>query len=297
MAAKKGQVVAGKKLPGHRYLPGLALAVLVCVLAAAAAASPAAAARRPAVSVGHPPGYQIVTSGPVNAPPSALDTGGSATCPAGTVVWGGGVSFVDGQDGSTLTVNTSEPDSAGWFATVNNTGTATAQFAVDAICASKPAGYGIYTESVDNPAGSQAHATAECPYPQVVLGGGTLSTSDAATAVQTSAWPVGPAKFTGYMYNATPDDARFTVFAVCGHRPTGYKIFSNNASFGPGVLLDSIGCPAGKSVLDGGVKTVGHSPLVQVGGLIDEGPGGWSLKMNNDTASGQQVDLSDICAA
>ena len=297
MAAKKGQVVAGKKLPGHRYLPGLALAVLVCVLAAAAAASPAAAARRPAVSVGHPPGYQIVTSGPVNAPPSALDTGGSATCPAGTVVWGGGVSFVDGQDGSTLTVNTSEPESAGWFATVNNTGTATAQFAVDAICASKPAGYGIYTESVDNPAGSQAHTTAECPYPQVVLGGGTLSTSDAATAVQTSAWPVGPAKFAGYMYNATTSDARFTVLAVCGHRPTGYKILSNNASFGPGVLLDSIGCPTGKSVLDGGVKTVGHSPLVQVGGLIDEGPGGWALKMNNDTAATQQVDLSDICAA
>lgn len=284
----------GKKLSGHRYLAGLALAVLLSMLAPASAA---AAAPPPAVSASHPPRYQIVTSGSVNAPPSSLDTGGSATCPAGTVVWGGGVSFVDGQDGSTLTVNTSEPDSAGWFATVNNTGTTTAQFAVDAVCARKPAGYGIYSESVDNPAGSQAHATAECPYPQVVLGGGTLSTSDQATAVLTSAWPVGPAKFTGYMYNATPNDAKFTVFAVCGHRPTGYKIFSNNASFGPGVLLDSLTCPADKSVLDGGVKTVGHSPLVQVGGLIDQGHGGWTLKMNNDTTSGQQVDLSEICAA
>ena len=51
----------------------------------------------PAVSASHPPGYQIVTSGSVNALPSTLDAGGSATCPAGTVVWGGGVSFVDGQ--------------------------------------------------------------------------------------------------------------------------------------------------------------------------------------------------------
>lgn len=290
--------MAGKKLPWHRYLPGLALAVLLCMLAAAAAASPAAAARRSAtVGVGHPAGYQIVSSGSVNAPPSALDTGGSATCPAGTVVWGGGVSFVDGQAGSTLTVNTSEPDSAGWFATVNNTGTTTAQFAVDAICANKPTGYQIYSESVDNPAGSQSHATALCPYPQVVLGGGTLSTSDQAAAVLTSAWPVGPAKFTGYMYNATSDAARFTVFAVCGHRPTGYTIVSNNASFGPGVLLDSITCPAGKSALDGGVKTIGHSPLVQIGGLIDQGAGGWTLKMNNNTPSGQQVDLSVICAA
>jgi hypothetical protein len=289
--------MAGEKIPGHRYLPVLALAVLACMLAAAAAASPAAAARRSATAdAGHPAGYQIVSSGSVNAPPSALDTGGSATCPDGTVVWGGGVSFVDGQDGSTLTVNTSEPDSAGWFATVNNTGTTTAQFAVDAICANKPAGYQIYSESVDNPADSQAHATALCPSPKVVLGGGTLSTSDQAAAVLTSAWPVGPAKFTGYMYNATPNDARFTVFAVCGHRPTGYTIASGNASFGPGVLLDSIGCPAGKSALDGGVKTVGHSPLVQVGGLIDEGPGGWALKMNNNTPSGQQVDLSVICA-
>jgi hypothetical protein len=228
-----------------------------------------------------------------------LDTGGSVACPAGTVVWGGGTSFVGGFFGPTLTVNTSEPmESTGWEARVNNTGTATAQFAVDAICAKKPKGYALAFQSVDNPADSQSHATATCPSPKVVLGGGTLSTSDQAAAVLTGAWPAGPHKFTAYMYNGTPDDAMLAVYAVCGHKPTGYMIASNSASVGSGsTLLDGIACPAGTSALDGGAQTVGHSPLVLVGGSIDQGASGWVLQMNNTAPSQQQVDGHVICAA
>ena len=87
-------------------------------------------------------------------------------CPAGKIVWGGGASFVNGYFGPDLTVNTSEPGSGGWEARVNNTGTATAQFAVDAICAKKPTGYGLVFKAVDNPADSQSHATAVCPSPR-----------------------------------------------------------------------------------------------------------------------------------
>jgi hypothetical protein len=283
----------------NRYLPALTTAVLLCALATVAAAPPAAAAPRPAsVSASQPPGYHIVSSGSLSAPPSAFDTGGSVSCPAGTVVWGGGASFVGGSGGPDLTVNTSEPmGNAGWEARVNNTGTSSAQFAVDAICAKQPKGYKIVFQDADNPADSQSQATATCPSPKVVLGGGTLSTADQAAAVLTSAWPASSRKFTGYMYNGTPTDAELVVYAVCGHRPAGYAIASNSASVDSGLLLDGIACPAGTSALDGGAQTVGHSPLVQVDGSIDQGAFGWTISMNNDSPSEQKINGYVICAA
>jgi hypothetical protein len=292
--------VLAEKTAVNRHLPGLAAAVLLCTLATVAATPPAVAAQRPAaVSASHPPGYKIVTSGSISAEPSTLDTGGSVACPTGTLVWGGGASFIGGFFGPNLTVNTSEPmESAGWEARVNNTGTSTAQFAVDAICAKKPKGYKTVFQDVDNPANSQSQATAICPSPKVALGGGTLSTSDQAAAILTSAWPASSHKFTGYMYNGTPTDAELIVYAVCGHKPTGYAIASNSASVGSGsTLLDGIACPAGTSALDGGAQTSGHSPLVQVDGSIDQGAFGWSISMNNTAPSEQQVHGYVICAA
>lgn len=100
------------------------------------------------------------------------------------------------------------------------------------------------------------------------------------------------------MYNGTPSDAMLIVYAVCGHKPAGYRIVSNSGSVGSGsTLLDGLACPAGTSALDGGAQTVGHSPLVQVGGSIDQGAFGWVVKMNNTTPSGQEVDGYVICAA
>jgi hypothetical protein len=297
---KEGQAVVAGKAAGNRYLLGFGSAVLVCTLAIVAAAPPAVAARRPAsVTTSHPSGYKIVSSGSISAAPSTFDTGGSVACPTGTVVWGGGASFVGGFFGPSLTVNTSEPmESAGWEARVNNTGTSTAQFAVDAICAKKPKGYKIVFQDADNPADTQSQATAICPSPKVVLGGGTLSTSDQAPAVLTSAWPASSDKFTGYMYNGTSADAELIVYAVCGDKPAGYAIASNSASFASGsTLLDGIACPSGTSALDGGAKTSGHSPLVQVGGSIDQGAFGWSITMNNTAPSEQQVHGYVICAA
>jgi hypothetical protein len=275
----------------------LATPVLVAALATAAAAPPATAAQRPGAA--HPTGYHIVSSGVINAAPSAFDTGGSVACPAGTVAWGGGASFVGGYAGPALTVNTSEPmESEGWEARVNNTGTTTAEFAVHATCAKKPAGYQIVYHDADNPADSQVQATASCPSPKVVLGGGTLSTSDQAAAVLTSAWPGSSHKFTADMYNGTSADATLVVYAICGPKPAGYAIASNSASVGPGAtLFDGIACPSGTSSLDGGARTLGHSPLVQVGGSIDQGAFGWSISMNNTASSPQTVDGYVICAA
>jgi len=291
--------MVAEKTSARRWLPRIATAAVLSA-AAAAVASPAAAARHSpaAVSAHHPPGYEIITSGPIGALPSAFNSGAFATCPAGTVVWGGGVAFFGSPDAN-LTVNTSNPNgSGGWAARVNNTGTTTAQFEVDAICANKPKGYKIVSQMVDNPPDTQSHATATCPSPKVLLGGGALSTADQVAANLTSAWPQSSAKFTGYLYNGTTSDANFIVYAICGHKPAGYKIASNSGSIGPDATLeDGLLCPAGTSALDGGAQALDHPPAVQLSGSIDQGPSGWSIALNNTGQSADQEDGYVICAA
>lgn len=291
--------MAAEKTSAHRWLPRIATAALLSA-AVAAVASPAAAARHSsaAISAHQPPGYVIIASEPAGAPPSAFNSGAFATCPAGTVVWGGGVAFLGSADAN-LTVSTSNPNgSGGWAARVNNTGTTAAQFEVDAICANKPKGYQIVSSMADNPAGTQSHSTATCPSPNVLLGGGTLSTADQVGAIVTSAWPRGPAKFTGYMYNGTTSDANFIVYAICGHKPAGYKIASNGFAVDPdSTAEDGILCPTGTSTLDGGAQAQDHVPAVQVSGSLDQGPSGWSIAVNNTGQSADQGDEHVICAA
>ncbi len=288
----------GGKTSAHRRLPGIVTAALLSAVAAATAASPAVAARHSpaAITAGQPPGYQIVRTGPLSAPPGA-ESSGSATCPAGTVVWGGGASISGGLNPH-LTVNTSEPNgSGGWSATVNNTWTTTLQFVVDAICANKPTGYKIVSRTVDNPPNTQSHATAPCPTLDVLLGGGELSTSGQVAAVLTSAWPKSSAKFTGYLDNGTTTDAKFTVFAICGQKPVGYTITSNGTSLGPGLLFDGIACPAGTSAVGGGVQAPAHLPVVQVVGSIDQDAFGWAAEVANNGQATEQVNGFVICAA
>ena len=289
--------MAAKKTPAHRWLPGIAAAALLSVVAAAPA--PAVAARHsPAINASHPPGYKIVRAGPFNAPPSAFDSGGSAACPAGTVVWGGGVAFFGG-GGASTNVNTSQPSgSSGWEVRVNNTGTTTVQFVVDAICANKPTGYKFVFRTVDNPPNTQSHASVTCPSPKVLLSGGTLSSADQVAAFLTSAWPHSSARFTGYMFNGTAADQSFTVEAICGHKPPGYKLATNSVLLDSGFTLsDGIACPAGTSVLGGGTQDPDHVPVVQVAGSIDEDATAWHIDVNNLGQSAHQVNGYAICAA
>ena len=293
-------LMAAKKALARRWLPGIATAALLSAVAAAAAASPAAAARHSPAAIGatQPPGYQVVSSGPVSAPKGTASSGAFATCPAGTVVWGGGVAF-DNANGPSLTVNTSSPNgSGGWEGWVNNTGDTTRQFAVDAICADKPAGYKIVSREVSSPPRTQSHATATCPAPDVLLGGGALATADQAADVLTSAWPATSAKFTGYLDNGTTTQANIIADAVCGHKPAGYKIASNNVALEPGfTLADGIPCPAGTSALSGGAQDPDHVPLVQIAGSISQSPTAWAIQVNNDDQSVHQVNGYVICAA
>ena len=148
-----------------------------------------------------------------------------------------------------------------------------------------------------NPPDTQSHATATCPSPDALLGGGVLSTADQVAANLTSAWPKSSAKFTGYLDNGTASAADLIVYAICGHKPTGYKIASNGASVEPGgALLDGITCPAGTSALDGGAQVPDHAPAVLISGSIDQGRGGWDIVVTDTGQSADEGNGYVICA-
>jgi hypothetical protein len=100
------------------------------------------------------------------------------------------------------------------------------------------------------------------------------------------------------MFNGTSTDQSFTVEAICGHKPAGYKIASNSVSLEAGFTLgDGIACPTGTSVLSGGGQDPDHDPVVQVAGSIDEDTSAWDIAVNNLGQSAHQVNGYAICAA
>ena len=223
----------------------VAMGLIAAVPAANAATTPTA-----------PPGYRLVSSGSISAPSGPLDSGTDVPCPAGTVVWGGGAIFSGGIPNFGNNINTSAPSGTGWRARYNNNTGRTAAFAVNAICAQQPKGYTVAFAAADNPPMTQSTATAMCPTGTVLLSGGALSTSDSAAAFLTSAAPNGPHKYTATVWNGTARDEHLTTFAICGAQPPHYTVKKISVSAPFGVDSGGMTCPAGSSVIGGGVQVL-----------------------------------------
>src|SRR5262249_32304618 len=151
-----------------------------------------------------------------------------------------------------MNLNTSAPSANGWRARYNNTSTQPGTFGIVVECATAPKRYTQAFATVDNPVGSQNTATATCPARTVLLGGGAFSTSDLPQAVITSAYPSSSTTYTAVEFNGTARAERLTAFAICGKRPTGYRIVSVTSS-GTGPADFNIGalCPGAKTLLSG----------------------------------------------
>jgi hypothetical protein len=116
---------------------------------------------------------------------------------------------------------------------------------VDAICATQPKGYAMPFTQAAKPANTQTTATATCPANTVIFDGGVYSTSDSTLTAVTSAFPAGNTKFTSTVSNGTAANEQMDVFAICGHKPTGYKIVrSSSTSTQPVVDTFSTICAA-----------------------------------------------------
>jgi hypothetical protein len=276
-------------------------AVLTAVTIGAGLVPAATAANAFAASTATaPPGYQRVRSTPIPIPPGLFDSGGQVACPAGTVPWGGGVGFTGGIASAGENINTSAPTGNGWEGRFNNSSTRPDDnFAVDAICAKKPAGYTTTFTTVDNPAGAQSAAVAVCPAGTRLLSGGTLSTADTTDVQLLSAWPLGPERFRSVMWNGSATDQRLTTFAICGHRPAGYTITSapESDTGGPVTLVGGAQCPAGTSILGGGIHVTSPQPAVTLGESLDKPATQWLSEVVNSATAPATVTIYAIYAA
>jgi hypothetical protein len=242
-----------------------------------------------------------VTTAPILVPPGQLDAGGQVTCPAGTVRWGGGTGFTGGAPGPGESVNTSAPAGGGWEGRYNNTNSILTNdhFQVDAICARKPAGYTVKFTTVVNPPGTQSAAVAVCPTATRLLSGGTLSTADTTDVQLLSAWPLDRHRFKSVMFNGSAADQRLTTFAICASKPAGYTITSQTGTDTGGPVTDIADafCPAGTSIVGGGMHVTGPRPAVTVGASFDDETTVWLTEAVNVSPAAATVTSYAICAA
>jgi hypothetical protein len=245
-----------------------------------------------------PPGYHIVSTPDLPAPPSILNASGQANCPTGTVPWGGGASFTNGFAAVGTSLNTSEPVPGGWRVRANNASGTAQTFRVDVICAKKPKGYRVAFFSSDNPPHDNTPATVTCPTGTVVLSGGALSTSDTTAEALTTLGPLGPHRYTAFMANTSDVDQQFTVFAVCAARPPKYAIVSQSITdMGHDDPVLTPVCPVGTSVLGGGIKVVSPGFDVPIAGSFDEDRHGWFGELVNQRTGATMLSSQAICAA
>jgi hypothetical protein len=264
---------------------GVAVPIAVTVTTAVAAATA-------------PPGYHIPLTPDLPAPASIFNTTGQANCPTGTVPWGGGASFTNGFAAVGTSLNTSEPVPGGWRARVNNASGTAQTFRVDVICANKPKGYRVAFFNSDNPPHDNTPATVTCPTGTVVLSGGALSTSDTTAEELTTLGPLGPHRYTAFMDNTSDVDQQFTVFAVCAVKPPRYAIVSQSETdMGPDDPVLTPVCPAGTSVLGGGIKVVNPGFDVAIAGSLDEDRHGWFGEAVNQRSGATMLSSQAICGA
>src|SRR5262249_21293599 len=112
------------------------------------------------------------------------------TCPAGTVLLGGGTGSTNTPFG--LDINSAYPlDDHDWLVDMNNDTGVNERFDVTAQCGKQPSNYSIQKSApVDNPPGTESFATATCPAPSVPIAGGVFSSSGRTNVDARNSFPV-----------------------------------------------------------------------------------------------------------
>jgi hypothetical protein len=288
---------------------GVRISLGVGVLAILAGGTPSAlavgfpSAGRTVIGATKPPRYIIVSS-ELTAPQSEFNSMGTASCPAGTATWGGGMYFSSYRF-LTSSINSSYWNGSspgGWTVHVNNTGTGSNTVSVSAICAKKPSKYQRVFTIVDDPSGAQTSGVATCPAKKVILSGGVLSTADQASVYLTSAYPTSARTFEAYQNNGSSNDQPFYVYALCAAKPPGYTRTSASSTAPAGEQgLAVADCPAKTSVIGGGIGTgAPNAAVIPVASNpgVSEGaePGGWTAVNSNSLNAAVTVTAYAICA-
>jgi hypothetical protein len=155
-----------------------------------------------------PPNYQVVTSNVQNAPANSAGSAVAASCPAGTVVLGGGGYAFSTDTGvnlngiEPLTTTVGGQTIYNFAAHVNNTSASDTTFFAEAICGTQPSGYLMKIKSAPNPMNTQTTVTASCPLTAAIVGGGVTS-SPSTTSNVNSTFPNGTHKWTSRVNNSS----------------------------------------------------------------------------------------------
>jgi hypothetical protein len=229
-----------------------------------------------------------------NSTSFAGGTAGSETCPAPSVVLGGGV-FIGG---SGSVNNTYPSDSHTW------NGLGTTSFTVDVVCADPPAGYTqVVSAAITNSAGAQTPGDEPCPSGTVVLGGGALPSLSNTSVNLNSSYPTS----TGWhvaMNNATQQTAEtFNVYAICSSAPDSYGITVGPATSESGSSVGSqsraaASCPSGKVPTGGGVLSSSSSTAENISATDprNEGPAESWVDWENSGGSPATITAYVVCA-
>jgi hypothetical protein len=283
----------------------LTLALAACVLAttsatALAAHGPTRAAPGGAPTAGKTPALYTVAQSDAITAPGGIQTRGTISCPAGTVVWSGGVVIAAPSLGVTLNSSYPMSDGSGWIAAVNNATGADATFTVQAVCARKPRQYTMLESGVlPAPAGGVGTGALPCPGLTRPVGGGSQSSSRSTAVSIGDSFP--ELEIDGYLAdqaNRSSVATTFRVFAICARPSRTYHVVTGTVTaLPPGTQQHATAtCPGLTRPVGGGALTGTGSPAVSLdsSGVTQDG---WSaFAGNTGLFPGVIVEAFAICA-
>ena len=274
-----------------RFAGVISAAAFVVLLPATAASA--------TVTHSGPPKFKVVESAPISAPNDAQSSG-SAACPSGLVVLGGGVQVETASTGASIADSTPSGDAL-WAADIVNTSGGIVTWTVFADCAKEPRKYSIVeSTAIANPPGQQNDASVDCPAGTVILGGGNETFSGADTVTVNTSVFFGDETTSGWLAsenNNSGEDNTVTAVAICGAKPAGY-LQVNAAAVSNPARTQTAGlaeCPSPTVAISGGASTDTGDTQVALHSTQPEGDN-WLSAENNASGSPDELFPSAICA-
>jgi hypothetical protein len=141
-----------------------------------------------------------------------------------------------------------------------------------------------------------------CPTGTVAWGGGTAvqGVGGPTESINTSA-PNGPTAWRGRVNNTGVETQVLTAFAICGQKPAGYKIVRTTGATTPDgnpvAIVGGASCPAGTSVIGGGVRVGTPLPSTVIRQSIAGSAKAWDAEIISTSTQLVQDTIAAICAA
>ena len=240
-----------------------------------------------------PSGPDVTNVQLINARSAVVGPGQSAdavaTCPAGTVVIGGG-HVLRSPVGMVIDVSRPASVGQGWQVHGFNPNTNNFDFDIEALCATVR-DHQLVSNSVVVQPGQQADATASCPAGKASTGGG----GSAPGLVINASQPISSGQ--GWQVravNTTGSAQAVTAHAVCATAPSA-EIATVSARVQPGTRVEGgAPCPAGKLGTGGGFS---FGPATDLSLFVSAPDNtGWDVRADNRGAVARDVTAFAVCA-